>query len=201
MVPVKNISVIILAGGLSSRMGKDKRNVRIAGKSLFSYSLELALAFSEDIIISSNDRLPEFEHHKVVSDKITGAGPVQAIISSLPHITSPAAVVLTSDMPFVTIHQLKLLAREFTSDKIISFILDGKIQPFPSLFPASFLKLIQLQYENKLHSMKGMIAALPSMAITADRESKEKFINLNRPEELEKAINKYGNTRNIRKES
>ena len=49
---IAHISGVLLAGGKSRRMGQDKRNLMISGKSLFNHALHvLESVFSEIIIV------------------------------------------------------------------------------------------------------------------------------------------------------
>ena len=46
------VSCIIVAGGKSERMGRDKKFIKLKGKYFLEYAIETAKKLSEDIIIS-----------------------------------------------------------------------------------------------------------------------------------------------------
>lgn len=184
----QGISVIILAGGKSSRLGKDKRQISLKNKSLIEYSIALARNVSDDIIISANDYLPNFEQYKVIPDIIKGAGPLQGIISSLQQIRNQKALVLTSDMPFLSNHLISKLIQGAQKETISHFALQGQFYPFPSLIPCSMLKrIIELEKIGE-KSLKRIFSSLPTKEIQIpDHIFKYAFLNVNRAEDFELA--------------
>ena len=184
----RNISVIIIAGGNSERMGTDKRKLQLGSKSLAAYALDLAINISDDIIISCNDQLPEFENYTVIPDRIPGGGPVSGLISSLPHIQYREALVLSADMPFVTPAIIETLLGKHKPDEITYFVREGRMQPFPAIYPSTHTDRIEHAYANNITSMKGILSVLPSSAVLFHHPSNhDPLININRKEDLEKA--------------
>lgn len=194
MINEAEISVIILAGGKSSRMGQDKRVIHLNGKSLISYSIDLANEFSDDIIISANDQLQMFTPYKIVPDIESEAGPVIANISSLKQIKHKAAIVITCDMPFISNDLIRILIQESNKNAITYFSNKGSFYPFPSIFPISFLKdIIELSRKGK-NSLKDLMLSLPTNKIQIPANpNKYSFLNVNRPTEYEKALEIFPN--------
>ncbi|MBF1741343.1 MAG: molybdenum cofactor guanylyltransferase, partial [Veillonella sp.] len=113
------LGLIILAGGLSSRMGQPKALLPwVNGESLISHALRKGLeADVDDIIISIGDddqlghaiqthiidTLSNDEKNKVsiVRDSIERCGPLGGLYSALAVGMSPAYAVMAVDMPFM----------------------------------------------------------------------------------------------------
>ena len=113
------LGLIILAGGLSSRMGQPKALLPwVNGESLISHALRKGLeADVDDIIISIGDddqlghaiqthiidTLSNDEKKKVsiVRDSIERCGPLGGLYSALAVGMSPAYAVMAVDMPFM----------------------------------------------------------------------------------------------------
>ena len=116
---MNKLGLIILAGGLSSRMGQPKALLSwVNGESLISHALRKGLdADVADILISIGDdeqlgnaiqthiidTLSNDEREKVsiVRDSVERCGPLGGLYSALAVGTSPAYAVMAVDMPFM----------------------------------------------------------------------------------------------------
>jgi molybdopterin-guanine dinucleotide biosynthesis protein A len=182
------ISVVIIAGGRSSRMGSDKRTLHLGGKSLAQRTLRLAQQLSDDIVVSSNDRLTAFEGYLVVPDRIPGGGPVEGLITALSSIRYPAAVALSVDMPFVTPDLVKRLLDVHLPNEVTFFTNESQMHPFPAIYPAQHVEAIKHAYAHNITSMKGLLNLLPSRSVPyISKRDPDPFLNINRREDLEKA--------------
>ena len=88
------IAGVVLAGGLSSRMGCDKSQLEISGVSLIEHSKDvLKKAGLNNIFISG---------HQGIKDKIKNKGPLVGILSSLEHLNNYQHILFTTvDMPLI----------------------------------------------------------------------------------------------------
>lgn len=105
------IQGVVLAGGLSTRMGTDKRFLKTAGTTWVDRAIRrLAAALRtapSDIIISG-----ALEGYRSVPDLKPGMGPLGGVISSLQHLErTPHRWVLFTpvDMPLLSITALRTL--------------------------------------------------------------------------------------------
>ena len=117
---MNKLGLIILAGGLSSRMGQPKALLSwVNGESLISHALRKGLdADVADILISIGDdeqlghaiqthiidTLSNDEREKVsiIRDSVERCGPLGGLYSALAVGTSPAYAVMAVDMPFMS---------------------------------------------------------------------------------------------------
>ena len=106
-----DLSCVVQAGGLSSRMGCDKARMPFCGKPLIERVLErLALVGSELVVTTSRpDELAYLEERKfdgltprVVMDLDGPAGAMRGIASSLAAARLPLVAIVACDMPFVS---------------------------------------------------------------------------------------------------
>ncbi len=96
-------STIILAGGLSSRMGQDKALLATESGSLLNHMQTLAKAAgSDDILVSRN--APGF-----IPDNFSGAGPLAGLEACLPRCRHPRILVLAVDTPLLDTSTLQKL--------------------------------------------------------------------------------------------
>jgi len=95
-----NFSAVILAGGKSSRMGRDKARLEIAGQTLLARQIALVRdAGAREVFISVRMGVDHAAGCIVLVDKFPDAGPLAGIERALDASTSPLLLVLAVDMP------------------------------------------------------------------------------------------------------
>ena len=91
---------VVLCGGASSRMGRDKTRLRMDGRSL----LETALAALDGAasVVCVGDARPTSRPVTWVRESPIGEGPVPALRAGLQRVTADVVVLLAADLPLVT---------------------------------------------------------------------------------------------------
>ena len=122
-----NLSCVVQAGGLSSRMGCDKARMLFCGEPLIERVLErLALIGSELVVTTSRpDELSYLEEctfggmvPRVVMDVDGPAGAMRGIASSLIAARLPLVAIVACDMPFVSPELIDALAHRVDADAL-----------------------------------------------------------------------------------
>jgi molybdopterin-guanine dinucleotide biosynthesis protein A len=103
------VTAIILAGGKSKRMGENKALVPLLGKPLIRYSIDLAVKFTADILISANNRDLDHFGFPVIRDVVDVKAPLAGIHAGLLASATDWNLVLTCDMPNVSVELIRLL--------------------------------------------------------------------------------------------
>lgn len=107
--------MVILAGGASSRMGKDKSDLLIYGKTFLELQIDKGRSLGiQDILVSGyrgqNCSAP------VVEDRILGKGPLGGLEACLRKAKNERCLVLSVDVPMVPAEALKgMVGRAFSS--------------------------------------------------------------------------------------
>jgi molybdopterin-guanine dinucleotide biosynthesis protein A len=103
------LSVIILAGGRSSRMGQDKASLLLDGRPLIWHVAQRLLPLAGELIISSNEpeRFAALGADlpipvQVVPDQYAGAGPLAGLQAGLSVATRELALLVAVDMPLLS---------------------------------------------------------------------------------------------------
>jgi molybdenum cofactor guanylyltransferase len=113
-----NVEAFILAGGKSSRMGRDKTLLELEGEPLVQRAANLVrpLVSEVTLVISAPPSLaPEGTNRDstfglpTVADNWPDAGPLGGIATALAAATSPWCLILACDMPFLTAEWLAFL--------------------------------------------------------------------------------------------
>jgi molybdopterin-guanine dinucleotide biosynthesis protein A len=93
------VSGYVLAGGRSSRMGRDKALLELAGKPLVEHALIKLRRLCRDVaILSNNHELERFG--PVVKDLHPDCGPMGGLEAALAHSTREWNLILPVDVPF-----------------------------------------------------------------------------------------------------
>ena len=134
-----DISCIVLAGGKSRRMGRNKVTVTIGGKSLLEKVIERLACFkSEIIVVTAKERtLPVpigYPRLKVVSDVYPGKGSLGGIYSGLVASATFHNLVVACDMPFLNLQFLKYLLDEAEGYDVVVPRYDGTFEPLHAVY-------------------------------------------------------------------
>jgi len=132
-----NLSAVILAGGESSRMGRDKAWVELDGQRLIVRALRTVreLGVMEVFISGRADTDYCKLHCSVLLDLEVGSGPLAGIERALDAAHAPLTLVLAVDLPRMTAEFLHKLATK--CDPLTGVIpkLGGRLEPLAAIYP------------------------------------------------------------------
>lgn len=111
MNATEQLSVAILAGGRSRRMGQDKALLELGGRPLLEHVIERAQPVADEIMLIATDR-PEYGRFnlRVIPDRMPEVGSLGGIYTAVAEATHPFCLVLACDMPFVNTGLLRYMA-------------------------------------------------------------------------------------------
>lgn len=185
----QDITGIVLAGGLSRRMGGvDKGLQMLRGRPMIAGVLERLAPQVSEIIISANQNLEQYRAfgRPVVSDEIGGfAGPLAGLHAGLKAARHAYAVIVPCDSPFLPVD---LIARLFAAlDERGADLAVAKTgdQPHPvfSLCRRSLLPHLTEFLQGGGRKVDRWYASLKVIEVLFDDEA-EAFSNINTLEEL-----------------
>ena len=132
--PMSEVGGYVLAGGKSSRMGRDKALLELAGKSLVQHAVEKLRRIVDEVRILSGDAgLARFA--PVVSDLHPGCGPMGGMEAALAHTRYDWNLILPVDVPFLPTLLLDTWVRATVSHavpegtRIAMYRVNGMAQP------------------------------------------------------------------------
>lgn len=125
IAPIKGL---VLAGGKSSRMGKDKTQLDYHGVPQLDYTVELLKENLLDTYVSIAET-DESSEQKTIRDTFKDLGPFGAICSAFRKDPNKAWLVMATDLPFVGKTLIKKLLSKRNPKKIAT-ALKGKSKPF-----------------------------------------------------------------------
>ena len=95
-------SIVIQAGGRSSRMGQDKGLVPLAGKPMVEHVLERVHGLGDEILLTTN--FPDhyaYLNLRMASDEEPGAGALPGMQTALRAAAHEHVLIVACDMPFL----------------------------------------------------------------------------------------------------
>jgi molybdopterin-guanine dinucleotide biosynthesis protein A len=183
---------LILAGGASSRMQRDKARLQYAGKSQLDRAFELAARHLPQVFVSvrpSQVSDPARSRRPMIVDSIDGEGPIVGIRSALaanPHV---AWLVLACDLPFLSDAALSQLLRERDPTAVATAFRsahDGLPEPLCAIWePAAAAALAAYEAEGGRCPRKFLIRRAVPLLELQDRRALD---NVNTPEEYAQAL-------------
>jgi molybdopterin-guanine dinucleotide biosynthesis protein A len=138
---------IILAGGKSSRLGQSKALQVIGGKSLIQWVVDRLAILSTEIIIATahGEAIPcsSAVRIKTVADIYPGKGPLAGIHSGLIASSSPRAIVVGCDTPFLSVSLLEYMTQTSSTFDVVVPRIKKKIEPLCAVYSKNCLAPIQ----------------------------------------------------------
>ena len=107
----KQLSMIVLAGGRSSRMGRDKSDLVYQDQTFLNIQLQKGRQLGIRDILVSGYRGQNCEE-RVVMDRLKGRGPLGGLEACLRLAAYSRCLVLSVDTPLITVQELERLITE-----------------------------------------------------------------------------------------
>jgi molybdopterin-guanine dinucleotide biosynthesis protein A len=198
-------SALILGGGKGSRIGYDKKTLKINGVPVLDTLITKLSELFPEVLVSSNTAVLD-SRVTTVSD-ILGAGPLAGIYAGLCVCASDYLYVCACDMPFINAAFIRYMDSLIASDLADPATLPKDIylyrappvpgrksagyEPFNSFYHKNIARFAKSALENQEYKLAPIIERARLHAIDAqeaDRFGGEKlFFNINRAQDLQYA--------------
>jgi molybdopterin-guanine dinucleotide biosynthesis protein A len=131
-------SALLLAGGESRRMGRDKATMEFGGQPLCERQLQVLRELKPDNILVSARTAPDWlpTEAQLLLDDAPSRGPLSGVAKALATIETTHLAVLAVDMPFMTAeelgHSLELATERCGAVPVIN----DHAEPLAAVYPA-----------------------------------------------------------------
>ena len=183
---------LVLAGGLSSRMQRDKATLLYRGKSQLERAFELVARYLPEVYVSvrsSQAADPSRLRYPLIVDSVPGEGPIVGIRSALAARADVAWLVLACDLPFLSEAALsQLLAERDPAASATAFrsTHDGLPEPLCAIWePKSAAELAAYQAADGRCPRKFLMRHGAKIIDPRDRRALD---NVNTPDEYRDAL-------------
>ena len=184
---------IILAGGESRRMGRDKAFLDLAGKTLIEHVLGIFRELFERTIIVT--RRPERFRSlpaEVVPDALDAPGPLTGIYSGLLCSADDLNFVAACDMPFLQAGLIRFMQEVSEGRDAVVPLVNGMPEPLHAVYRRGILPVVEASLksgERRIYPLFDRIAVryLTAAEIKQHDPEQRSFRNLNTPAEYKEA--------------
>jgi molybdopterin-guanine dinucleotide biosynthesis protein A len=188
-------SGVILAGGKSLRMGRDKGQLMLQGETLAARAVRTLSALADDVILVTNTPEPfEGLNARLIGDQIPGGGAFSGIHAGLTAARHEWALVVACDMPFLNLDLLRYMASLASGASAAAIVprWQGELEPLHTFYSYQCLTVI----EPILHRGGGRIVEFYQRILVRYVEPEEivpldpqglSFFNVNSPEDWARA--------------
>lgn len=167
-----SLSCIVLAGGKSKRMGKDKAFLDFKGKPFLRHILEKLSEISDNIVVVINKDISNysgiiegFPQVSLVKDLFPYEGPLNGVISAKNYVKHEKVFISTCDIPVISTEFIKYLAGKIERHDMVLPIVNGKKQPLNTVYKKSSLEVIENIFKNGNRSLMKWIENLKKVVI------------------------------------
>jgi molybdenum cofactor guanylyltransferase len=191
-VSLEPIYGLILAGGASKRMLRDKAALKFQGKTQLDRAFELLSRYLPRVFVSvraDQTSDPTRAHLPMIVDSVDGAGPIVGIRSALAAHPEVAWLVLACDLPFLSDTAIEELLRRRDPSALATAYKsahDGLPEPLCAIWqPASASPLAEYQAAGGHCPRKFLIRHGAHLIDLPDPRALD---NVNTPEEYSQAV-------------
>jgi molybdenum cofactor guanylyltransferase len=133
-----NISAVLLAGGASRRMGRDKATMVFRSKPLWQIQLDLLrkLAPAEILISARSDPPWRPKEMEFIADDAPSRGPLSGLAVALAKMHGSHLLALAIDMPFMNPTYLGSLCERIEPGRGVLPMIQNRAEPLAAIYPA-----------------------------------------------------------------
>jgi molybdenum cofactor guanylyltransferase len=184
-----NISAVLLAGGQSRRMGRDKATILFRGKPLWQIQLDLLHKLQPAEIFVSARTDPAWRPPDVtfVPDEPPSRGPLSGVTTTLARIRSSHLLVLAIDMPFMTEKHLRYLCDQIEPGRGVLSMIGDRAEPLAAIYPiearVDFINALS-RVDFSMQTLTNQLVKMGMLRVIRVTEEEQRFYrNLNEPDD------------------
>ncbi|MDF1548282.1 MAG: molybdenum cofactor guanylyltransferase [Bacteroidales bacterium] len=182
---------IILCGGKSNRMGKNKALLSFGKDTIIELVAKTLSTICDQVIISTNSNELYFLPYTKVADKLVDIGPIAGFHSSLLETKTEHNFIVSCDTPFISSALLLHLFNHSKNYDVVLPVFENHLQPMTGYFNKNIIKIIENQIEAGNIKPINIFENAKMNALKIDSAlnfyHKYLFFNINSPEEYEQA--------------
>jgi molybdopterin-guanine dinucleotide biosynthesis protein A len=201
---------LVLVGGKSKRMGKDKSSLSVDGTLLLDTTSKLLLNYCKDVFVSCRDEQDGNTHLKnraKIYDSVGDIGPLGGIISALKKLNSDIFVI-ACDLPNLNKNIMDNIFKQYSNTKnkntkaITYFNTQrGHIEPLCSIYKLEILKDLEQKANENIYCPNKILSNLDNVVKIDLKQNDElkNLANMNTPQEyFERTNSKLDKKSNVK---
>ena len=193
------ITGILLAGGMSRRMGREKGQLSVGNALLYQYPLRILEQLCDEVLISTCQNKLFHVKHRSICDEVKGIGPLGGIYSCLKQSANELNLVLSYDMPLVNEKLFRLLismAQDY--DVVLPAMQEQRPEPLCGLYRKSATGVMGEIVAQNNYAVHRILPQCKSKIVPITEEMEcwhpDLFLNINSQEDLHRIPAGFGIT-------
>ena len=189
-----NTAGIVLAGGRSTRLGRDKASEILLERSLLQRVVERLDGLVDEIVVvkAEGQELPATVTNtpvRVVEDAYPGTGPLGGIYTGLVATEASAVVAVACDMPLLKPELLRELLRLLPGHDLVAPIKEALPEPLCTAYAKTCVEVIRRKLEAGEYKASGYFDEVNALLLEPDTWQEFdpqglSFLNINREDDL-----------------
>ena len=186
------LTAVILAGGESRRMGRDKALVEFEGKAMWRRQLRLLQALEPIEILVSGPRRAEFPATlRSIEDAGPSRGPLAGLATALQAAKAGLVLVVAIDLPLMTTEFLESLRVQSRPGRgVVPFVIEAEsgkkfYEPLAAIYPRECLATAERHLAGTDWSMQSFVRDAVTSGLLVGSEippmARPMFRNMNEP--------------------
>jgi len=185
------ITAVLLAGGKSRRMGRDKATIEWRGRPLWQWQIEkLCVLRAEKIFLSTQSDVPwRPADVEIVLDTPPSRGPLSGLAAALVATETNHLLSLAVDMPFMTTEHLRHLRGLAADGMGVIPMIDGNAEPLAAVYPVESRAVFLEALEGDHYSLQSIVKKLVDLnllrVMPVAGSTREFYKSINEPQDLD----------------
>ena len=191
MEKIKDVSGVVLAGGRSTRYGKNKALVKLHGIPLIERVLDVMRPIFRRVIIITNTP-DEYSYLELpmYQDIIKGLGPLGGIITGLRAIPDNAGFFVACDMPFLNQELIRHIVEIKADFDVVVPRISGNLEALHALYRTGCQSKIEDLINSRIYQIFRFFNEVSVRYVDEDEvrifdPDLRSFLNVNRPDGLD----------------
>jgi molybdenum cofactor guanylyltransferase len=185
------ITAVLLAGGKSRRMGRDKATIEWRGRPLWEWQIEKLCALrAERIFLSTQSDVPwRPADVELLLDVPPSRGPLSGLAAALASTETYHLLALAIDMPLMSTEHLRLLCGLAENGMGVIPMIDGRAEPLSAIYPkearAVFVEALQSDNLSLQPIVASLVASNMLQVMPISGRAREFYKNINALQDLD----------------
>ena len=190
---------VVLAGGFSSRMGRDKASLPWLETDFIHVILNQLALFCDELIVVDNNRLNLNDPRvKTVPDIIPQRGPLSGIHAGLTSASSDHVFVTACDMPYISVPAALHLCSQAPGWDVVVPVAGSHCEPLFACYSKTCIPVIENLLTQDRRKVSDLLQLVRCKKILVEEllkfdPSRNFLRNINSPDEYDFALNELKN--------
>ena len=183
---LSDINAYILTGGQSRRLNADKSLVMLNGLTLTEIIYKKLSTIINNIYVVGKEN--HFPNYNFIEDVKPVQCPINGIVTAFEHSQNNWIFIIACDLPLVKTETVNKLYNNIKSNaQVVLPIVHNNLQPLCAFYHKCVLTNFNTAIDKGKYSLMKLLEHFELVKATIPLEDEEQFLNINYPEDLEKA--------------